>query len=455
MLTTSISPLAHRATLGFSEAVASEIDAAGPRSWLKRQLAPESDEDRALSQRLSARYPTLSMSGQELRDQYAYSAPTVGHELRASWLDRALFSNRQLFERVVWFWTDHFNVPLATEHGTFLKAVDDRDVVRRHAMGRFYDLLSSSAHSGAMLASLDNDTNVAGSPNENYARELMELHTLGIDGPYTETDVREVARCFTGWTFVGPNDPVRDYGAFRFDHSVHDDGAKQVLGHALPAGGGHQDGVRVLQILAAHPSTARHVARKLLRWFVTYDPTEANVERVANIYLKTGGNIAAMLLFILDPPMELGLTPKLKQPFHYAVSLLRALDLDVQDSLQAIWSLESMRQLPFGWPAPDGYPDTIEAWSGSMLTRWHFSSQVCNGWWSFGAVANLDLQQRMQGAPRSQWGQRISEVLTGGAMSAQEILAIQAFLDGIQWPGPNDLGQAFELAASGPTFQQF
>ncbi len=347
------------------------------------------------------------------------------------------------------------NVAINSQHSNFLKAIDDRDVIRRHAFGYFPEILHASAKSAAMLAYLTNDTNVVGAPNENYARELMELHTLGIDGPYAETDVRELARCFTGWSYVGPNEPTNNFGAFRFNAADHDDGAKQVLGISIPAGGGVTDGKIMHDVLATHPSTARFLATKLLRWFVTYDPPTALVDRIAGVYLQSGGHIPTVLLHVLDDLSMAAHTPKFKQPFHFGVSLMRALGIDVADSIPAIWNMGALRQLPFDWPAPNGYPDSMDAWVGSMIPRWHFATQVCNTWWSFGTLTIDDLHELMNGAPRTSWAQRINEVLTGGEMTPFEIQAVQNHVDNVQWPNANDLGPAFEIAANSPTFQLY
>ena len=196
--------------------------------------------------------------------------------LRQSAILRAVYSRRQLQERMVEFWSDHFNIYAFKGQGPQFKVVDDHETIRAHALGKFRDLLGASARSAAMLGYLDNTSNRKGVPNENYARELMELHTLGVHGGYTQRDVKEVARCLTGWT----TEKHWHRGRFLFDPDAHDNGAKQVLGLTIAPGGGVTDGERVLDMLAGHPSTARHLARKLCVHFLG-DAPDAWVSRLA------------------------------------------------------------------------------------------------------------------------------------------------------------------------------
>src|SRR5439155_775718 len=172
--------------------------------------------------------------------------------------------------------------------------VDDREVISQHALGKFKDLLTASARSPAMLEYLDNRVSVKGKPNENYAREIMELHTLGVDGGYTYPDIQNVARAFTGWTIAPPRGFNGPAGEYVFNARQHDNDAKVVLGVQIPAGGGEHDGLKVIDILANHPSTAKFIAYKLVRRFVSDAPPQPLVERVAATYQKTGGDIREM-----------------------------------------------------------------------------------------------------------------------------------------------------------------
>jgi uncharacterized protein (DUF1800 family) len=227
-----------------------------------------------------------------------------------------------------------------------------------------------------MLSYLDNQVNRRRDPktgagaNENYARELMELHSLGVHGGYTQKDVQEVARCLTGWTVE--NRFLRARGTFRFDPDLHDDGPKTVLGVTIPAGGGKSDGDRVLEILAKHPSTARFISAKLCRYFLGVED-EAWTKKLAALYLQTDGDIPSMLHPLLLSDALLESPPILKRPFDFVVSAMRALSTDMQSSLPVQEHLAQMGQALYQWPMPDGFPDRTSAWTGSLLARWNFA----------------------------------------------------------------------------------
>ena len=235
-------------------------------------------------------------------------------------------------------------------------------------------MLKASARSLAMLYYLDNVSNSKTGPNENYARELMELHTLGIDGGYTETDVSEVARCFTGWTVSGSstNTPV-----FAFVSSRHDTGAKTVLGNVIAAGRGIEDGNQVLDILASHPSTARYIAEKLCIRFIGDRPQTTAIDQVAATYTATNGNISAMLLTLFGSVEFIAsYDRKIRRPVEYLIGALRVTEPSLTgDYLTRLSSrLVTLGQVHFKWPTPDGYPDEMADWtnSGASLTRWNW-----------------------------------------------------------------------------------
>ncbi|MBC7808584.1 MAG: DUF1800 domain-containing protein, partial [Akkermansiaceae bacterium] len=299
---------------------------------------------------------------------------------------RAVYSKWQLRERMVAFWGDHFNIygpkvidfgeAYATTHLTYYLNTDQGDVVRTHALGRFPDLLQASARSPAMLGYLDNQRSMNGTANENYAREIMELHTLGVGGGYTQKDVQEVARCLTGWGVEERFYQKR--GTFRFVAEKHDNGAKTVLGQTIPAGGGIKDGETVLAILAKHPSTARFISRKLVRHFWG-DEDAAWVERLAKVYEKTGGDISAMLRPLLLADDLADTPPIMKRPWDYVVSALRATNADTDAGANVQGYLRNIGQPLFEWPMPDGYPEKTTAWTGSLLARWNFAFALTAG----------------------------------------------------------------------------
>lgn len=338
----------------------------GLSAYVAEQLRPETiAEDVTLTERLRPLGDILNTDAGTLFDIDDHQLVTT---LRQAALLRAVYSRRQLFERMVEFWTDHFNIYAFKGEGAQLKVGDDRDTIRAHVLGNFRALLGASARSAAMLGYLDNAANRKGVPNENYARELMELHTLGVHGGYTQRDVQEVARCLTGWT----SERHWHRGRFTFDASHHDDGVKRVLGMTLPAGGGLTDGERVLDLLAAHPATAHHLARKFCRRFLGAEPAPL-VQSLAATFRATGGDIKAVLRALLLSPDLMASPPLLKRPLDYAVSALRAFDADTDGGPALQAHLEKMGQPLFAWPMPDGFPDRASAWTGALLPRWNFA----------------------------------------------------------------------------------
>jgi len=367
----------------------------GIDAYIEEQLAPETIDDSALEAQLAQRYPTLKMSAAELWQNYPQPAPgtrpdpkttpqQVITELQEATLWRALFSQRQLFEVLVDFWSNHFSIFIGKDQVKWLKTVDDREVIRRYALGKFKDLLLASAQSPAMLDYLDNRLNVKGVPNENYAREIMELHTLGVDGGYTQQDVAELARAFTGWGIKLPTRragrlDATGAGVFEFDPKNHDDGAKRILGIDLPAGGGINDALLMIDVLAKHPSTARFLARKLVVRFVADTPPDALVQRAAEAFTQTEGDIRQVLSVILhSDEFKHSFGQKIKRPFEFVVSALRALDAQLEDARALARTLQVMGQGLFLLPTPDGYPDRGTAWinTNALLARWNFALQV-------------------------------------------------------------------------------
>jgi uncharacterized protein (DUF1800 family) len=315
-------------------------------------------------------------------------------------------------------------------------------------------MLSASAHSPCMLDYLNNDTNTASAPNENYARELMELHTLGVDGGYTQQDVQQVARCFTGWTyFGGSTTPSSLRYTFRFQASNHDNGQKIVLGNIIPAGGGQQDGETVLQILAAHPSTARFIATKLLRHFWGDSPPPSLVGSVAQMYASTQGDIRSMLRVILSQYITPAAQPKLKRPFHHMVSGLRALNAVVSTPGNLQTQMVSSGHSPFNWQPPDGYPDTVAAWSGLLLPRWNFGASLLNSQFTGVTVDTVALTAGLP-APLTAASvvARINSLMFGGSMPAAEQTSLTTYLLP-NTPTAARIREAFGLAIGSPSFQ--
>lgn len=345
----------------------------GFEAFVEQQLAYETIDDSQLTPRLE-HLTTLNMPPSEIAAVEKPSLPVT--ELVQATLLRAAYSRRQLYERMVNFWSDHFNIYILKSQDRFLKTADDRDVIRPNALGNFQSLLSASMHSPAMLVYLDNASSTRDGPNENYARELLELHTLGVSGGYSQTDVQEVARALTGWSVTGRRGG-EGAGAFIFKRAFHDDGVKNILGVGFPAGQGIEDGEQLIALLAEHPSTADFISYKLVRHFVADDPPAALVARTSAIFQSSQGDIREVLrtiLFSEEFRQSLG-NSKLKKPVEFVISAVRLLEVESEFNRPMNGMLRSMGQIPFFWPAPNGYPDVGGAWlnSNDLLTRWNFA----------------------------------------------------------------------------------
>jgi uncharacterized protein (DUF1800 family) len=313
-------------------------------------------------------------------------------DLQRAKLLRAVYSEQQLSELMVDFWENHFSIFANKDDDRYLLTAFDRETIRPFALARFRDLLGATAHSPAMLFYLDNwrssvprpypargdkPAGVDGGFNENYARELMELHTLGVDGGYSQKDVQEVARCFSGWTIQKPN----EQGLFVYRPGFHDDGEKTVLGHKILAGGGYADGERVLDILATHPSTAKFIATKLARRFISDDPPPAVIDRAAAVFLKTDGSIRETLRAIITSPeffSSAAYRAKMRSPLEYVAAAMRATSAETDGDRPVLDFIGRMGQPLFGRITPDGYPDRGDQWlsSGAMVARLNFAAAL-------------------------------------------------------------------------------
>ena len=351
----------------------------GRAAWIEQQLRPESIDDSLCE----ARVAWFESIRESIGDAYDYRKEVLRDELTRHALLRAVYSQRQLFEVMVEFWTDHLNIDLEKGDCFYLKPSDDREVIRQHALGNFYDLIRASATSPAMLVYLDGKSNKVrqgtdDKPNENYARELMELHTLGVHGGYSQADVGEAARCLSGWTF----DPKRllamdvDKAFFRTDW--HDHGQKTVLGQVIESdtadGSGELDAL--VRVVCNHPSTAKFIATKLCRRFVAYDAPASLVERVAAEFTKTDGDIKALLRVILgSEEFASARGTLLKRPFRFVVSALRLFGAETHAHANGsiIQALARMGHGLFQYPTPDGYPDEEMPWMGTLMWRWNFA----------------------------------------------------------------------------------
>jgi len=340
-------------------------------------------------------------------------------ELQTAKVARAVMSDRQLEEVMVDFWENHFTVFAGKGPERYFLGQYERGSIRPHALGKFRDLLGAVAKSPAMLYYLDNwessveadrpslvaranrgggargrfamarlaaagrDTTKKARPrglNENYGRELMELHTLGVDGGYTQADVVSAARAFTGWTVEKP----RQDGSFVFRPAMHDAGEKIFLGHTLAANRGIEDGEQVLDIVATHPATAKFIASKLVRRFVSDSVPPALVDRVALTFTRTDGDIRECLRTIFTSPeffSRAAYKAKVKSPYELVVSALRVVGAQPDSTPRTAQMIAKLGQPLYGHLAPNGYPERGDAWinTGAILARINFGLVVAAG----------------------------------------------------------------------------
>lgn len=364
--------LLDRISFGATDQSLLTLNEIGRDAFLTRELEAKTDEDPFLIASLR-RFDVTQTGATELMD---LPRERVIEQLHGAALMRSVYSRNQLKERMIDFWSNHFNVFSRKGDGAFYKGVTEERVIRTHALGNFKDLLSGIAHSPSMLIYLDNDRNHKGHSNENYARELLELHTLGVHGGYTQHDIQEVARCLSGWTVE--NRFLHPRGQFWFNEGIHDNGSKQVLGHTIPANGGKQDGETVLEIVANHPSTAKFIAQKLVAYFIGPSET-ALIEEVAKEFTRTGGDLRKTLAVVVHSPKMTDSAPQIRKPFEYVSAALRVTNARTDGGKPLQDHLRAMGQPLYEWPMPDGYPVKTQNWLGSMLPRWNFAAQLCKG----------------------------------------------------------------------------
>jgi uncharacterized protein (DUF1800 family) len=342
------------------------------------------------------RQTLIAVAPVELRRELMLSVNpgnVVAMDLTEGKLLRAIYSTHQLQELLVDFWFNHFNVFINKAADRFTVPTYEREAIRPHVFGKFYDLLLETAKSPAMLVYLDNWESVGANSeeanrprpfapkkqakrglNENYGRELMELHTLGVDGGYTQQDVINVARCFTGWTVAGP----RKGGVFEYNDKMHDKGEKVVLGHVIPAGGGMNDGLKVLDILAHHPSTAHFLSLQLCKRFVADDPPPSLVNRMAAAFLASDGDLRELTRVMITSPefwSQGAYRAKVKTPFEMVVSAVRATNADVTSTFLLAQELNKLGEPLYRKIEPTGYSNVNAEWvsSAGLLDRMNFA----------------------------------------------------------------------------------
>lgn len=459
------------------------VRAVGVDQWIGQQLAPDRIDDRVADSAVASyegvRLPTSelvaayaeeqqalrqqqqqvsqradSMDRRDRRAEAMRADPQLRERLRrtqravndvqSAKVARAVVSERQLQEVMTDFWSNHFNVFAGKGLTRLFIPSYDRDAIRPNALGRFRDLLGAVAKSPAMLFYLDQWQSAADSThptlasqrrprlrgrglNENYARELLELHTLGVDAGYTQQDVMEVARAFTGWT-MNP----RQQAEFVFRPEIHDADRKVVLGHVLPAGRGLEDGEEVLDLLARDPRTARFIARKLAVRFVSDEPPPALVDRAAAVFRRTDGDIREVVRTIVTSPeffSHAAYRSKVKSPFELVASALRAVGAQADTSMRSVQAVAFLGQPIYGHQAPNGWPETGESWmnTGAILNRINFGLALAAGRLPHASVGHWSDAERLRAAPREAQVDAVIAAFLGGHASPD---TRQILLDG-------------------------
>ncbi|GAA1633336.1 DUF1800 domain-containing protein [Actinoplanes couchii] len=433
-------PLLHllrRATFGPSPSSIAEIRKLGAAAWLERQLNPSKIDDR-VADGLVARLPLARLSTAEIRARVA-----AGSLKQYSWdpmwqlgfaaVARSIWSERQLFEVMADFWSNHLNV--TCPHGDVWDSRIDYDtMIRRYALGKFSDLLKASARHPAMLTYLDNRYSSKAAPNENYGRELLELHTVGREG-YTEADVKDAARLLTGLTVDTKT------GAFRYDGAQHATGAVRVLSfrHAnATAAGGEAAAVALLDHLATHPLTARRIVTKLCVRFVSDTPPDSLVTALVKVYLDNRTAIVPVLRALFtSAEFAASIGAKCRTPLEDLAATVRTLGYGPATGgtkfLESLyWMARDAGQAPLGWAPPNGYPDVAAAWASpsGLLVRWNFHLNIAAGWWPDTLVKPANLATGMVGALPATYGaliERTAVRLAGIAPTAKQIEALADF----------------------------
>jgi uncharacterized protein (DUF1800 family) len=441
-----------RAGYGARPGEAEAVRARGAADWIEEQLHPADLDDTACELRARRFESPHAAPG----DAFEFRRAVVLRELARATLLRAVYSRRRLHAVMCEFWSDHFSLDAGKGTCPWLKPTDDRTVIRPRALGRFRDLLRASVLSPAMLVFLDGKENrvraPGARPNENHARELLELHTLGVHGGYTQGDVMEAARALSGWHLREGKEFRR--GTVEFRREDHDDGAKIVLGKRIPAGAGERDLDLLLEILCAHPATARFVAGKVCRRLVADDPPPALVARAAEAFRAADLDVAVLVrTVLLSEEFAASAGRKVRRPFGFVVAALRALAADTHADPALLEFLARLGQPPFQHPTPDGYPEEPEPWMGTLLWRWNFALALATGAVPGTRVDLPALVAACGGSPAVRTPADLAPLLLGRSATAAE----RAAVDGHAARGPagdrDRFAEGVGLLLASPAFQ--
>jgi uncharacterized protein (DUF1800 family) len=419
----------------------------GWERWVKEQLDPDKIDDSKLEKTLAQRFPFMKRSMIELANEYPrYEQANLRKQFRESVVTRAVMSNRQFKEVMCEFWRNHFCVDAPDNDETeraYTSPDYEENVIRKHVFGKFKNMLFASATHPCMLEYLDNFKSRANNWNENYAREVMELHTLGADRYYNETDVLELSKVLTGWTYD------KAYH-FVFKPDWHQGGTKDWLGYKVQPG--FEAGQQALAYLASHKGTAEFISFKLCRYLVNDNPPQALVKKVAQVFTQTDGDLPKVYEAIIRSPeffQRSNYRAKFKTPFEFAVSALRITDAQVEDAKITIDTLAKMGQPVYNCKDPTGYYDQAEAWrdAGVLTSRWDYAWKMMRG--SIPGVAVPEkFKQTFSGLQDKQLIDKMVETLIGSDIGTRTLdMMRKEAKDG-------KLDEMLSVLMGSPSFQQ-
>jgi len=456
-LALSSEPVLHalrRLTYGPYPGLVGAVQASGVRAWLEVQMQPARIADANVDSILKYQFPHMLLTSAQIRARYKGKGWQAMQQLKGATVVRAVWSQRHLQEVMHGFWSDHFYTHPSDGVALWGKFDEDKRL-RANAFTSFGRLLHLSASSPAMLSFLNNDESSEDDINENYGRELLELHTVGLAGGYTEADVRGAALAMTGWTYD------KETLAFKYNPKLHYNGEVKVLGWKHPnidgTAGGVETGRSLLDYLASHPATARHISTKLLRRLVADAPPASLVASTTAIFLASKGSVPALLRHIVASREFAASTGhKVRRPFDMVTASVRATGGRYRASAgqkgaeELLWRMAEMGHAPFDWIDPDGYPDTAEAWLSSVgvLGRWNTSLAIAGRW--FKGVEMKDAKTLAGGKDRpAKAGPLVDSLtmaLTGQGFARAHRNAIIEYLDAsestiiddntLSWRGP-------------------
>jgi uncharacterized protein (DUF1800 family) len=426
-----------RTTFGFTSSLTAEVaQAGGIGQWLDQQLAPSSISD-PVDATLRARFPNAAVDPPAAWANWSNGSWDGMIDLAQLTLARQIWSKRQLFEVMVDFWSNHLNITTPSSEPWDSKMWDDRNVIRKFALGRFEDMLLASTRSPAMLNYLSNASSQGSAPNENYGRELLELHTVGVDAGYGHDGVINVARTLSGYTVWNKwnGGTAATNGTFWYRPAWHYVGPVQVLGwshpNASPAAG-DAAGRSLVKYLANHPATATRIATKLATRFVSDNPPASLVSKLADVYLKNGtATIPVLKALFASDEFAASVGSKVRRPAEDVIATARTLGVTPDPAVvkpdgigTLYWIIYNMGNAPLGWDPPNGYPDVAAAWSGAgtTLNKWNAHMAVA-GHWTMPGLSFRSLPDYLLGPTKPTTRGALIDVLTGRLLPGQTVSA--------------------------------